>query len=64
MLAQINGDLDDFEEKQEEEAASVTQVQMQADMMKRIKMKAAEAKKKAAEANENLLDDISNQLGK
>lgn len=64
LLAQINGDLDDFEEKQEEEAASVTQVQMQADMMKRIKMKAAEAKKKAAEANENLLDDISNQLGK
>ena len=64
LLAQISGDLEDFEEKQEEEAASITQVQMQADMMKRIKMKAAEAKKKAAKANENLLDDISNQLGK
>jgi len=30
--------------------------------MKRIKLKAAEAKKIAAEANENLLDDISKQL--
>lgn len=59
---QIAGDLEEFEEKQEEEAASITQVQMQADMMKRIKLKAAEAKKKAAEANENLLDDISKQL--
>lgn len=63
LLAQIAGDLEEFEEKQEEEAASITQVQMQADMMKRIKLKAAEAKKNAAKANENLLDDISNQLG-
>lgn len=63
LLAQIAGDLEHFEEKQEEEAASITQVQMQADMMKRIKMKAAEAKKKAAKADQNLLDDISNQLG-
>lgn len=62
--AQIAGDLEDFEEKQEEEAASITQVQMQADMMKRIKLKAAEAKKNAAKANTNLLDDIANQLGK
>lgn len=62
LRAQIAGDLEQFEEKQEEEAASITQVQMQADMMKRIKLKAAEAKKKAAEANENLLDDISKQL--
>lgn len=61
--AQIEGDLEDFEEKQEEEAASVTQVQMQADMMKRIKLKAAEAKKKAASTNADLLDDISKQLG-
>lgn len=63
LQAQIAGDLEHFEEKQEEEAASITQVQMQADMMKRIKLKAAEAKKKAAQANENLLDDISKQLG-
>jgi CRP-like cAMP-binding protein len=63
LLAQIAGDLEAFEEEQEEEKASVTQVQMQADMMKRIKLKAAEAKKNAAKANENLLDDISNQLG-
>jgi len=32
-------------------------------MMKRIKLKAADAKKKAAEANSSLLDDISKQLG-
>jgi CRP-like cAMP-binding protein len=63
LLAQIAGDLEDFEEAQEEEKASITQVQMQADMMKRIKLKAAEAKKNAAKANENLLDDISKQLG-
>jgi CRP-like cAMP-binding protein len=62
FLAQIAGDLEEFEEKQEEESASITQVQMQADMMKRIKQRAAEAKKKAAEANNNLLDDISKQL--
>ncbi|MBL1142671.1 MAG: cyclic nucleotide-binding domain-containing protein [Proteobacteria bacterium] len=63
LLAQITGDLEAFEEEQEEEKASITQVQMQADMMKRIKLKAAEAKKNAAKANENLLDDISKQLG-
>tara|TARA_R110000782_G_scaffold147196_7_gene239997 strand:- start:86 stop:2515 length:2430 start_codon:yes stop_codon:yes gene_type:complete len=62
FLAQVEGDLQDFEEKQEEEAASVTQVQMHSDMMKRIKLKAADAKKKAAQANSSLLDDISNQL--
>ncbi len=63
FLAQIEGDLQDFEETQEEEAESVTQVQMHSDMMKRIKLKAADAKKKAAQANSSLLDDISNQLG-
>jgi CRP-like cAMP-binding protein len=62
LRAQIEGDLEAFEEKQEEDAASVTQVQMQSDMMKRIKLKAAEAKKKAAMADSNLLDDISKQL--
>jgi len=63
FLAQVEGDLQDFEEKQEEEAESVTQVQMHSDMMKRIKLKAADAKKKAAKANTSLLDDISKQLG-
>lgn len=63
FLAQIEGDLQDFEETQEEESASITQVQMHSDMMKRIKLKAADAKKKAAQANSNLLDDISKQLG-
>ncbi len=62
--AQIAGDLEAFEDEQQEEAASITQIQMQTDMMKRIKLKAAEAKKNAATANENLLDDISKQLGK
>lgn len=63
FLAQVEGDLQDFEDKQEEEADSVTQVQMHSDMMKRIKLKAADAKKKAAQLNSSLLDDISNQLG-
>jgi CRP-like cAMP-binding protein len=63
LRAQIEGDLEAFEEEQEEEKTSITQVQMQADMMKRIKLKAAEAKKNADKANANLLDDISRQLG-
>jgi CRP-like cAMP-binding protein len=63
FLAQVEGDLQEFEEKQEEDSASVTQVQMHSDMMKRIKLKAADAKKKAAQANTSLLDDISKQLG-
>ncbi|MFT5396129.1 MAG: CRP-like cAMP-binding protein [Gammaproteobacteria bacterium] len=63
FLAQVEGDLQNFEETQEEEAESITQVQMHSDMMKRIKLKAADAKKKAAQANSSLLDDISNQLG-
>ena len=63
LMAQIANDLEDFEDQQEEEAASVTQLQMHSDMMKRIKQKAEEAKKKAASANASLLDDISRQLG-
>jgi CRP-like cAMP-binding protein/rhodanese-related sulfurtransferase len=63
LRAQVEGDLEDFEEQQEEDADSITQVQMHSDMMKRIKAKAADAKKKAASANDNLLDDISKQLG-
>jgi len=61
--AQIQNDLNDFENKQQEEAESVTQVQMHADQMKRIMAKAAAAKKNAASADTNLLDDISKQLG-
>ena len=63
MQAQIKNDLVDFEDKQQEEAESVTQVQMTADLMKRIKAKANEAKQKAASADKNLLSDISKQLG-
>ena len=63
MQAQIKNDLVDFEDKQQEESDSITQVQMTADLMKRIKSKAAEAKQKAASADKNLLSDISKQLG-
>ena len=62
--AQVLNDLADFEDKQQEEADSVTQVQMTADLMKRIKGKAAEAKRKATSADKNLISDISKQLGK
>ncbi len=64
LLAKISDDLDHFENEHESEAPSVTQMQMQADMMKRIKDKAQQAKKQAAAKNASLLDDISNQLGK
>ncbi len=62
-LARISNDLADFEDKQQEEAASVTQIQMTADHMKRIREKAMQAKQKAAAANNDLLADISKQLG-
>lgn len=64
LLAKINNDVAEFEEKQEEEAASITQIQMTADNMKRIREKASQAKQKAASANNDLLSDISKQLGK
>ena len=63
LMAQIAGDLADFEDQQEEEAASVTQIQMHSDMMKRIKEKAELAKKAAAAKDASLLSEISNQLG-
>ncbi|MCZ6804212.1 MAG: rhodanese-like domain-containing protein [Proteobacteria bacterium] len=62
--AQVLNDLADFEDKQQEKSASVSQIQMHSDQMKRIMAKAAEAKRKAATADENLLSDISKQLGK
>lgn len=60
--AQIENDLADFEDKQQETAASVTHVQMKANHMKRIMAKVAEAKANAASADINLLGDISRQL--
>lgn len=62
FLAQIQNDLAEFEDKQQEESKSVTQIQMHADHMKRIMAKAAEAKLKAASADKNLLNEISKQL--
>ncbi len=64
LLAKINNDLNDFEDQQQQEAPTTTQIQMTAEHMKRIRERAAQAKQKAAAANNNLLDDISKQLGK
>ncbi len=64
LMAKINEDLASFEDDQESEAPSITQVQMQADMMKRIKQKAQQAKQDAAKKNSSLLDEVSQQLGK
>ncbi len=64
LLASINDDLAEFEDQQQQEAPTTTQIQMTAEHMKRIREKAAQAKQKAAAANSNLLDDISKQLGK
>ncbi len=63
LAAQISDDLQEFEETHQSAKPSRTQMQMQADMMKRIKQKAAAAKEQAKSKNESLLDDISKQLG-
>lgn len=64
LVAQISSDLQEFEQDHLDAKPSRTQVQMQADMMQRIKEKAAAAKEQAKNKNESLLDDISKQLGK
>ena len=63
LMAQLNEEIENFDEELQSEAPSVTQIQMQADLMKRIKEKAAAAKKQAAQRNSNLLDDVARQLG-
>ena len=62
LLARIKADLAHFEKTQQEEAATITTVLVQADHMRRIKDKAEEAKRRAALTSANLLDDISRQL--
>lgn len=64
IAAQISDDLQDFEQVHQDAKPSKTQMQMQAEMMKRIKEKAAAAKAQAKSKNENLLDEISKQLGR
>ena len=62
LLARIKADLAHFEKKQQEEAATITTVLVQADHMRRIKDKAEEAKRKSALTSASLLEDISSQL--
>ena len=62
LLARIKADLAHFEKTQQEEAATITTVLVQADHMRRIKDKAEEAKRRAALTSASLLDDISRQL--
>ena len=62
LLAQIKTDLADFEDKQQEDATTITTVLVQADHMRRIKDKAEEAKRRSASASTRLMEDISRQL--
>lgn len=62
LLSRIKTDLADFEDKQQEEAATITKILIQADHMRRIKHKAEEAKRKSASASASMLEDISRQL--
>lgn len=62
LLARIKTDLADFEDKQQEEAATITKILIQADHMRRIKHKAEEAKRKSASTSASMLEDISRQL--
>ena len=62
LVARIKADLADFEDKQQEEAATITTVLVQADHMRRIKEKAEEAKRKSAAASARLMEEIARQL--
>lgn len=62
LVARIKADLADFEDQQQEEAATITTVLVQADHMRRIKDKAEEAKRKSAAASARLMEEIARQL--
>ena len=62
LVARIKADLADFEDKQQEEAATITTVLIQADHMRRIKDKAEEAKRKSAATSARLMEEIARQL--
>ena len=62
LLARIKTDLAHFEKTQQEEAATITKVLVQADHMRRIKDKAEEAKRRAALTSASLMEDITRQL--
>ena len=62
LLSKIKTDLVDFEDQQQEEAATITEIIIQADHMRRIREKAEAAKRKSALANASLQNDISRQL--
>jgi len=63
LRAQLEGDVAAFEDEQALKAKSFTQVQSQQEHMKRIMERANAAKEEAENADENLLSDISSQLG-
>lgn len=60
---QLAEDLEDFRKEQETKEESVVDVASQMEHMKRIRMKAEEAKKAANQATADLLSDIESQLG-
>ena len=63
MRKQIEADLADFEVKQNEQAPALQEALAYSDHAQRIKERADAAQKKLDEANKNLLNDISSQLG-
>ena len=60
---QLAEDLEDFRKEHEEEEKAFVNVASQMEHMKRIRMKAEEAKNAAKKATDDLLSDIESQLG-
>ena len=60
---QLAADLQDFRKEHEVKEESFTNMASQMEHMKRIRMKADEAKNAAQQANVDLLSEIESQLG-
>ena len=64
LRALLEADVAAFEDELEMKSKSVSEIQTQQAHIKRIMGRARDAQRAARDANEDLLDDISKQLGK
>ena len=64
LKQQVADDLADFDEEQKQEQEGMDKVVAHADHIKRIKERAAAAKREAQKATDNLFADVAAQLGK
>jgi CRP-like cAMP-binding protein len=64
LRKQVESDLAEFKEEEKERAVEPDRVIAQADHIKRIKERAAAAKREAEKATKSLFDDVASQLGR